>query len=378
MKSFRLLLLPFLLISLVLAGCWDRQEIEERVSVVAMALDRAKEKKGMLRLSVQIPIPKKIAGSGAGQAGTGGKEAVRVMSSTGHTVAEATRNLQKRLNQELFYGHTRVIAVSEELAREGIETVVDAFRRTPQIRRLLWPVVVKGEALHLLETNPKLEQIPIMYLLDMMDNNAKVESLPDITLGTFFINLSDSAREPGMNMIEATQDEMRWIGLAVFEDSRMKGYLPTDEVWTLMQIREEKLGGPIDVLCDQKGKMITFRGKTIRTKKKYQKQGDNIAVTVNVRLEGDIVESQCKIDFTNQPNISKVEALFQTELERRAHRLLNRLQKEIKQDMFDFGRDIRAKHPEWWDPDKWEKRFPQLEMRVNYDVLIRRTGMELK
>jgi hypothetical protein len=29
-------------------------------------------------------------------------------------------NIQKRLNQQLFMGHTRVVAISEEIAREGL------------------------------------------------------------------------------------------------------------------------------------------------------------------------------------------------------------------------------------------------------------------
>lgn len=365
----------FLLIS---AGCWDRQEIEERTSVVAMALDRSKGDKDLLRLSVQIPIPKKIAGSGAGgggQGGGGGSEAVRIMSATGNTLSEATRNLQKRLNQEIFYGHTRVIAIGEDLAREGIDSVMDALRRTPQIRRLLWPVVVKGEALRLLESNPKLEQIPMLYLMDLMNSSTKRGMIPDVSLGHFFIQLSDSATEPGMNIIEATPDEIKWSGLAVFKESKMVGQLDWREVTSLIQIRDEKIGGIIEVDC-AKGKKVAFRPKAIKTNKNYHKEAEEITVQVKVRMEGDIVESQCDIDFTKQPNILAIQKKLDAEMEKRADQLLRHLQKDLKQDVFSFGKDIRAMHPDWWDQMKWEEEFTKLKMEVHYHILIRRTGME--
>lgn len=362
------------------AGCWDRQEIEERTSVVAMALDQSREDKGLLRLTVQIPIPKKIAGSGAsGGGGGGGREAVRVMSATGHTLTEASRNLQKRLNQEIFYGHTRVIAVGEDLAREGINTVVDALRRTPQIRRLLWPVVVKGEALHLLQSNPKLEQIPMMYLMDLLNNNAKMGMIPDVSLGQFFIHLSDTSREPGMNIVEATSDEVKWVGLAIFEESKMIGQLNPREVVSLLQIRDEKLGGIIEGACKgEGGKKVAFRPKTIKTEKKYRKRAGEMGVQVKVRLEGDIMESQCNTDLTKQEAIQDIQMKLEAEMEQRGDQLFRHLQKEVKQDLFAFGMDIRAKHPEWWDPQKWEKEFPNMKMDVQYEILIRRTGMEMR
>ncbi|MEW9671909.1 Ger(x)C family spore germination protein [Ammoniphilus sp. 3BR4] len=362
------------------AGCWDRQEIEERTSVVAVALDQSKEGKGLLRLTVQIPIPKKIAGSGAsGGAGGGGREAVRVMSATGYTLSEASRNLQKRLNQEIFYGHTRIIAVGEDLAREGIDTVVDALRRTPQIRRLLWPVVVKGEALQLLQSNPRLEQIPMMYLMDLLNNNAKMGTIPDVSLGRFFIHLSDSSREPGMNMVEATSDEVKWVGLAIFEESKMIGQLDPREVVSLLQIRDEKIGGTIEGACEgEGGKKVAFSPKTIKTEKKYRKRAGEMGVQVKVRLEGDIMESQCSTDLAKQETLRDIQMELEAEMEQRADRLLRHLQKEVKQDLFAFGMDIRAKHPDWWDPKKWEEEFLNMKMDVKYEILIRRTGMEMR
>jgi spore germination protein KC len=380
MTGSRLFAVPLLLVlTVTISGCWDRKELEERTSVVAMAFDKEKEQKGGIRITVQIPIPQKIAGGGAGQAGQGGKNAVQIMTSSGPTVTEALNNIQKRLNQELFYGHTRILAISEDLARDGIDSIIDILRRTPQIRRLLWPLVVKGEARQLLEANLELEQIPIMYLMDMMINSSKLGVMPDITLGTLFNNLSDTTREPDMNIIEAAPEGIRWNGVAVFKESKMVGQLNSDEVSIMLQIRDEKTGGPIAAYCDrEKKKRVVMRPKTIKTKRYYSFRNGNALVTVKVRLEGDIVESQCNIKFSEQKNLRKTAENLKLELEARAKKLFKRSQLNLKQDLFSLQTEIRAKHPDWWKKMKWKDEFQEMDLNAIYEIHIRRTGMEMR
>lgn len=105
----------------MLTGCWDRRELEERTSVLAVAVDIVEGREDLYKMTVQIPIPIKIAGS-SGQGGGGNSDAVKIMSVTGRTVTDAANNLQLRLNQKLFLGHTRVLAISEEVAKEGFRT----------------------------------------------------------------------------------------------------------------------------------------------------------------------------------------------------------------------------------------------------------------
>jgi spore germination protein KC len=76
-KCIILLILMIILISCT--GCWDRRELEERISVVAVSIDRvepSEDGKPMYLVSIQSPIPLKIAGGAEGSGGGGGAEAV--------------------------------------------------------------------------------------------------------------------------------------------------------------------------------------------------------------------------------------------------------------------------------------------------------------
>ncbi|MEW9668532.1 hypothetical protein [Ammoniphilus sp. 3BR4] len=72
----------------------------------------------MIRLTVQIAIPGRIP-LGPGEGGGGGEKPVWVLDVVGHTIGDALSNLQQQVADRLFFGHLRVIAVSEAVAILG-------------------------------------------------------------------------------------------------------------------------------------------------------------------------------------------------------------------------------------------------------------------
>jgi spore germination protein KC len=182
-----------------------------------------------------------------------------------------------------------------------------------------------------------------------------------------------------MNIIEAAPEGIRWNGVAVFKESKMVGQLNSDEVSIMLQIRDEKTGGPIAAYCDrEKKKRVVMRPKTIKTKRYYSFRNGNALVTVKVRLEGDIVESQCNIKFSEQKNLRKTAENLKLELEARAKKLFKRSQLNLKQDLFSLQTEIRAKHPDWWKKMKWKDEFQEMDLNAIYEIHIRRTGMEMR
>lgn len=388
MKRVRAVL-PFLLVivlmSTVTTGCWDRRELEERTSVVAMAIDRVDEKEqSLVKLSVQIPIPIKIVGSGGG-GGEGGKSAVKVMSATGYSMADAMRNLQQRLNQQLFYGHTRVVAISEEVAREDLSAIVDSLRRSPQMRRLLWMVITPQEAVKLLEADPKLEQIPIVYVMDLMENGSKSGIVPDITLGKWFIDRSSSGSDSIANYVQSTPREVKWHGLALFNDDKMVGHLEEDLSWVLMQVKNKQIGGDVTITCPQNasrgggvGSYLTAHPKKVHVKSTVAPYQNTFKMTVDVMVEDDIVESMCNADFSKEESYRLVEKALAAEMNSRARKMVEKVQGEYGVDVFGMGNKVRAKYMKQFEQVDWKKEFPKTKIEVSYTVEVRRVGMKMQ
>lgn len=366
-------------ILLLLTGCWDQREIEERTSVVAVGIDKAENNPKLLKVSIQIPIPIKIAGGGGQGGGGGGKEAVKVMSSTGFTMIEAFGNLQKRLNQELFYGHTRVIAIGEAAAKDGLKDITDVFRRDPQLRRLLWPLVVKGEAIDLLKANPQLEQIPTVYTMSLIENGAKIGRIPDMNLGEFYIDLSSKIRAPFLNYIEVTNDDIKWNGLAIFHGDKMIGTLNSDETWEIIRLREKKNGGSISFpYKGDPAQLVSIRMEYIKMKDHYSYVDGRLQARLRVFVEVDLLGKTFESNFSNPEEIKNLETSASTYLESKTKAVITKLQNQYHSDIIGVGSKVKAFHPSIWKKLDWEEDFSKADIQVTYDVKLRRTGMEME
>lgn len=200
---------------------------------------------------MQVPIPVKIIGgaSGGGGGGQTGVQNVHTFSTSARNITEALMRIQNASNQRLFLGQARLLIISEDVAKAGLRDELDALRRHPEIRRNIWLLVVPGEAHRLLEFSPNLEQIPADYLINIVRSGTEEERIPNITLGQFLINLSNTSRQPVANVLEARRATAQWKGVALFRNDRLVGHFSPGETWVFMQLTQAKHGGTITCSC---------------------------------------------------------------------------------------------------------------------------------
>ncbi|GBF74185.1 hypothetical protein PA598K_02517 [Paenibacillus sp. 598K] len=376
--KYALILLLILTVSLLLTGCWDRREIEERTIVLAIGLDVVEDKPDMLSISVQIPVPLKISNSGGGAGGGDGAEAVIVMETQSRTVLEGIQVLQNRLNQRIFFGQTRVLAFGEKLARKGLRTITDSFRRDPEIRRLLWPIVVKGKASDLLRSKPSLEQIPSVFLMSMFDNGTKMGMIPDMNLGHFFVDLSTTGREPYLNYLQINGHELIWSGVALLRGDRMVGTLTPEETWQLLRIDDEKDGGDLVFPFEGSGdRLITLSTELIKSRKTFAHLQDRLKVHYEVHMEGNLLEKTFGQNLFDERDIRLIESGANEFLEANAKQMIEKLQK-YNTDAMGIGTELRAFHPKIWKKLHWPDAFAEAEITVSFHFELRNTGNEIE
>jgi spore germination protein KC len=223
-------LLCTLLIFPLLAGCWDRIEIEERAVILGIAVDLSKEgdeedevphykdrafvppSGKMIKVTVQVAVPGRIPlGPGEGGQGGGGGtqgQTVWALEVTGHTMEDALANLQQQISAPLFFGHLRIIVVSEAYARNGLGTVTDFLRRNSEIRRTSYLVVSKGNAAELMRAAPQLERVPTLYLQSTLEHAVKMGKFPRNEIGRFWSNSSKKGQEGFLAYLEVKKMTM--------------------------------------------------------------------------------------------------------------------------------------------------------------------------
>lgn len=363
-------------LAVLVSGCWDRQELNQRTLMLALGIDRG-PKPGLLTVSAEIAVPGGIP-LGTGQAGGGGRPRppTTVMASTGHTVEEAIAHLSSRLEWPVFLGHVRVVAVSEEVARQGMGTILDVLRRNPQIRRLLWLVVTEGEARQLLDASPPTEQVPIFFVINQLDTQSRAGTFPRLDLGEFAIRAVNPGEDPAAPVLQVRKDDIQWNGLAVFRHDRMVGKLPPDETRTAFALASS---GPdraeIEMKMDKSRVRIRHFSRETRLTPVVTPEGPRMSVTV--RLESNVVEVAGPMETSSPSVLQRIQRAAQEDEERRLRQVLSRLQR-LGVDVLGYGEVFRARLPEVWKSMEGTSYFRTLPVDLQVDVTIRRVGMVTK
>lgn len=394
---------------ILLTGCWDRLEIEERAVVLGIGIDEAekgaeqreeeithlrgtfpKPKTGAIRVSIQIAVPGRIplgpggSGGGGGGGGGGGQNTVWVVEGEGYTINEALNNLQQRISPALFYGHLRIIAVSEKIAKKGIENLNDFFRRNPEIRRMSWMIISGDKASELMKASPQLERVPTIYLMSTMDQAVKMGRLPNDFLGLFWSASSAKGKEGFLPYVSLKQQGTVEInGLAYFKNDKMVGKTKPLEIPLYMGIiGSNPAGGEVFVRVPGTSDYVLFGGRYRKSIIHADLKNGKPHISVKIYVEGNLLEKSNEQVPITTDTIKQIEKEL-SENARQAYIGLIKATQEKGSDIFGFGEQIRAKQWRYWNKEiqtkeKWQSEYKNLTVDVNVQMHIRRVGMKAK
>jgi spore germination protein KC len=86
------------------------------------------------------------------------------------------------------------------------------------------------------------------------------------------------------------------------------------------------------------------------------------------------------VDFTDQENLDKLISISNERIINICNKLLDKVQHEMKTDIFGFGESIHRAYPEVWDKlkDNWDEEFASLQVTFIPDSKIMDLGQNLK
>lgn len=392
-KLYRLLAC-LLVVTPLLTGCWDRLEIEERGTILGLAIDPivkkgqnttgpfAKSDNAGYKLTAQVAIPGRIPLGPGGPSGGGGatEKPVWIISKTGKTIDDAVNNLQQELANRVFFGHLRIIVVNQALAKSGLQDVQDFFRRNAEIRRLAWLIISKGPAGPIIEATPQLSRVPTLYLVSTMDNAVRMGKIPNVFLGNYWSTRSSNGRDPVLPFISLyKKDRIEIEGLAVFKGDRMVSSLNQLGTASYMELTGEHKAGygiAVPVPGDPKHS-ATMKGSNRKAKIKLRMDKGKPSFDIYSRIEANLEEKTGK---------RRNDAMMMNQISKEASQLLLKNQKKtletlkkLRTDIVGFGEYVRGEYPQYWKKIRsrgdWDKEFANLDIRLHVDVEMRRTGM---
>lgn len=395
-----------LLLVPVLSGCWDRLEIDERAVVLGVSIDVASEaeaeqedevthdkgslpppKSGMVRVGVQIALPGRIP-LGPGEAGGGGggnNETVWVIYVVGHSIDDAFMNLQQQISSRIFFGHLRVIVISDEIAKKGINNINDYFRRNPEVRRMAWMMVSKDKASKFLVASPKLERVPTLYLMSTLENGIQMGKFPKDFIGQFWSHSTKKGQEGFLPYVDIKENENVGVqGLAYFKGDRLVGVTKPLEIAGYLGLRGINPAGyrAVVMLDPSDPNTMVMTNVTHRYSRIKLKIKDGIPqFTILVELEANLEEKlNDDISIADPETIRKLEKI-QNETSVTFYQNIIKKTQQKGSDIFGFGEHVRAKKPGYWHryvgtKEKWQEMYATCKFDIEVSVKIRRVGMK--
>ena len=348
----------FLGMLLLLTSCLNGRELSDLAIVTGIGIDKVKGK-DEFRVTFQVVNPSATAKS---TGATSGESTITTYSSSERTIFGALRKTSQKASRQLFFAHTQLVVVGEEMARNGIQDIFDIFERSHELRLTSTVLIARGtDAGSILKVLIPVESIPSVGLAKKASNTAKlwgesrhitVFELIKTVSGEGDLSISGveiaGDWEEGMKKtnLEQTQVKAQIVltGLGVFKDGKLKGWMEGEEargaVWVQNKLKESSVN--IDANDDHKA--IAINVILSKTKIKTDFEGEVPVLHVSIQEEGKVDETQGFVDLSKRKEIAKLEDKLEAVTKAEALESLKAAQR-MKSDIFNFGNELKRTHP---------------------------------
>ncbi|MBP2076453.1 Ger(x)C family spore germination protein [Oceanobacillus polygoni] len=372
----------FLLIVMLplLTSCWGRTEVIDIALVTAIAIDKGENED--ILLSLQIAVPKSL-GAQDGQ-GSGKSESTIVVSEEGESIMQVYRKIQMKLSREIFFAHNSVIIIGEELATEGVSSVLDFFSRYRQPQLASTILFTKEKASEVLSLNPHIEAMTSEEITEQEKRGAGLE----VKVRDFVTRMLADGDEPFASQISSKtlqkEDDSSELvpsldGAAIFKGDKLKGWMNGIESRGVLWIRDEYMSGVITVkvIDDRGGGNIGAEIRQVSSKIKAEVSKEKVKIIVKTYGDVEIFENSSQLDLNDPEKLQTVKKMFEEDVKDRLELTLDKAQKELGSDIFGFGHAVYRSNPKLWNDvykNKWEEVFPEIEIEIATEIKLKGTG----
>jgi spore germination protein KC len=377
-----IMLLLIVIPALLLAGCWDRKELNDLAIITAAGIDKKTD--STIEMTVVVYIPKKAAGGGGETGGGGGGEGqVLVRSAKGATLAEATSALQQEFPRHLFWGHNEVFVMHEDFVRqEDIRPTIDFILRHPQTRERSHIFVSKQKVAKLFSLDPPLER----DLAEVLRELASLKTGVDITLkdlGQMLIGESGAAAVPYIEILPTQPGQGKnqtigyIVGTAVLKQGKMVGAVDQSTTRGILWLRNEIELAIVTAKPENVEGYISMQLLRAQSQIIPKIENGNWKITLKAETEDDIIQNGTTLNTGDPETISKLEEDLRDDINTRVKEALTKVQKEMNADIFGFAEAFHRAYPKMWKKHKhdWDDIFPTIDVTMDTTAKIRRPGI---
>ncbi len=403
-------ILKIVLVSLVcslLCGCYDGTEPDSLGYVVAIGIDKAKNEQEKFDITLQFANPTKISGGASEEGGKGGAEGIENITVTAPSIYSAVNVANHIISKTFVLSHTKLVVFSDEIARNGVEDLLETIGRSSDIRPNTYFAVSRGAAKDFLEAvNPETEINPVRYYT-MIFENAYSGFIPkDLSQDFYFYCGSDEkstvlpmcsvANKEGTDNFSDTgyqyrledfmagdvpskKQETEVVGMALFQKDKMIGEMGGIETEIYNILTGEYNNSYVTYKYDKTPEdPITVLQKPFKNPQvKVETDGATPKISLTVSLEADFYSSTPEMAV--EDHLDEFSEQVSSEIQAEIEEFLKKTQ-SFGVDIVGFGSFAKRNFldNESFSAYNWPEKYPHAEFDVSVDFVVRRTGLVVR
>lgn len=389
-------------LSLALTGCWSAREIDRLAFVIAIGFDRVPSGEGYV-VTFRVVDPGATAGDrGQGDGGSAGHQPQTLsVAIEAESPVEALDAFLLSVARRPLLSHVQGIFIGEELAREGIDEVVDFLERHPEVRRSATLLVTRGSAAArlLLDAARTLRSGSGVVSMGLLEQAPDAGSIEQVRLGDFVEWLGSGEREAYAPAVElapvvppsvgrlpsaapvpgeaegmsASSWQFRLAGIAVFRGSRLAGFLEGRDAFAFALAKGAMRRGIATL--DRYGFDGTVEIVNVDPSLRLRVEESHLAATLHIGVEARIATAAGPPRASRSVDMARVERAVESLIESEVGRMLTSLQ-AWGADALGIGRQLHARRPAVWHEveDRWPEAFSQVAFSVSAQARLVAAG----
>ncbi|MGY0374817.1 Ger(x)C family spore germination protein [Clostridium sp. JNZ J1-5] len=355
-------LLIILILSSLLTGCWDYQDVNKRNIRLSVGLDKTED---------GFDFNGESASLIAGAEKSGEKIQIPVTyyyTASGRSLEEVKEKLDESAPQEDFSGAMRVVVLGKNYAEDGIEPYINRVNHLTYLRKSLL-IVVSREAPKQLFQRQVTNDISIGYAIEdtirQLNENGQCIYKTAQDVQTDIQNKDIGYILPYVGIENNT---IEFLGFVIMKENKMIGIISNEKSFGFLYLLLNK-ATDMKTISDVGNKENIYSVRTKLKKRKIKTNYNDKKINIDIDLKLVLqLQYQYQTKALNEGIIRELKDKVAKEVEKEVLYAVNLSQKEYKSDVFGFAKYFKAQNPKAYKEINWKEEYPKATINLNIET----------
>ena len=367
---------------LCLTGCWNYKELNDYSIVTGIAVDKKDDEYEVSALISNAPKSSKD-NSDSSQA------QIVVYSGCGNSLFEALKNIGLISPKELYIGSFSVLVLSEDIAKDGLDNVIDLFVRYTSARNNFYVAIAhETKAKDTLKIVTPLASFPSQNISDNLKYTTDLQgAISSVSFNDLLSILLRDGIEPVISTISVIGDPSEGESKENLESSEPKSYIKLGNLALFkgdklvdFSTHNESLGiniinnkvSEMYLTLDYENGYVVVDTNAFKSDIKTSIKNDKPIVDIKVNGEARIIEIKGDINIEDSKVIEDLQKKANNKIKSFINEAIN-LAIKNKSDIFGFGLRFYQNHPKYFEKVKedWNKNLDKIKINIDSNLIFK-------